>query len=152
MLLVWLLCAATAPLIRPSGTFSPAHSRGRRTCSSVRPGQRAQSAPDRELSPPRSFAGEKDVCVCMRPRGPRYDVHLDRISCLRVWGRHAYTSRASRLAPCASKTKCGSSGRIRRSMANRTAAVEPGMVSRTVSWITPPVARLSMAAAPILRS
>ena len=49
----------------------------------------------------------------------------------------------------ASRTRCPNSGRMIFSTASRTAAGEPGIVNRTVRPISPPVARLSIAAAPI---
>lgn len=49
----------------------------------------------------------------------------------------------------ASRTRCGSSGRMSFSIARRTAAGAPGMVRMTVAPNKPPTARLSIAAAPI---
>ncbi len=49
----------------------------------------------------------------------------------------------------ASRTRCPSSGRIIFSRARRTPAGEPGMVSTTFGPISPPTARLSIAAGPI---
>jgi hypothetical protein len=49
----------------------------------------------------------------------------------------------------ASRTKCPSSGPISFSIARRTAAGEPGIVSTIVFPQSPPIARLSIAAGPI---